>query len=343
MDIDQLEPTSNKVILIDATTDSITISWPPPPEKSSAKYILEYRGINVPEFVTLSSSVSATQAKKKNLKSSDGPFFFRVRPIGINEWMGHLCPFELTTKDEESLRMPPPNVDGGCGGYCVVVKWEEFTKGTFKVEGYELQMRELNPGGNRWVTVAPFIRGTEARKRNLKEGVQYQFRIMPAKTMRLVKFSSPSEAVSVTALAPGVTELFKGLPHNCLIQPDRSHIGLEAALGNKVILLFASARWCQPSRIYTPQLFGFYNSNKSDVEIIYVSCDHNESEFQIHFSSMPWKAVPYGIRLRERLLAKIQIKNIPRLVVLNRQGEIMVENAQTQKLDVASWKNNPKF
>lgn len=226
----------------------------------------------------------------------------------------------------------------------MIVRWPEFQKGTFKVEGYELQMRELHPGGKRWVTVAPFIRGTEARKRNLKENVQYQFRVMPAKTARLVRFSSPSEVVSVTALSPGLTELFKGLPHNCLLQaPERSHIGLDTALSGKMVLLYASAGWNQACRIFTPQLMGFYHTHKHEVEIIFISCDRSETEFQQYFATMPWMAVPFGARLREKLLAFVKIQTVPRLVVLDRKGGIMIDHAERGKLDVPLWRSNPYY
>lgn len=343
-------------------------------QKSTVKYTLQYRCSDEIDFVTLSSSLSGTTIKKKNLSAGKSPFFFRVRPnvdppqipdsscststssrsvpkplaMKTPTWMSNLCPYRLTTIHEESLRMQPPHVDGDVGNHSITIRWEPYEPHFLRerdVEGYELQMREADEGGKIWQTVSHCLKGLEARKRNLREGAKYQFRVAPAKRFGgLVQFSSPSEEVCSVSLSTGMKDLFKGLPYKCFLQgPESTHISFDVAISNKIVLLYASAGWNHVCRVYTPQLMGFYKNHKTEVDIVFLSCDNNSEEFRTYFQTMPWKAVPYECKLREKLLAWISIKTIPRLVVLNSKGKILVDNAADGVLDAKAWRTNPNF
>jgi len=69
--------------------------------------------------------------------------------------------------------------------------------------------------------------------------------------------------------------------------------------GTKYIGLLFSADWCAPCHTMMPLLRNFYtdiNLDERQFEIILVSNDHSEKDYNKHFGAMPWAALPYGDR-----------------------------------------------
>ena len=64
--------------------------------------------------------------------------------------------------------------------------------------------------------------------------------------------------------------------------------------GMKVGLLF-SAAWCKPCTKMTPEIIKYYENNNGgkDFEIIYISGDVDEMQFQKYYSKMPWFALDF--------------------------------------------------
>ena len=96
-----------------------------------------------------------------------------------------------------------------------------------------------------------------------------------------------------------------------------------------LVALYFSAHWCPPCGFFTPQLRDFYNAinkNEKRLEIVWVSSDEDEEEFEEYFEDMPWLAVPYESEenedLREEISEKFSITAIPQLFVLNKDGTI---------------------
>lgn len=50
------------------------------------------------------------------------------------------------------------------------------------------------------------------------------------------------------------------------------------------------AHWCPPCRGFTPQLVDFYNKYREEknFEIIFVSLDNDDRQFQEYYDQMPW-------------------------------------------------------
>lgn len=156
-----------------------------------------------------------------------------------------------------------------------------------------------------------------------------------------IPFSSPSDTIVALGLSDGITRLFDGLDDDTLLQnPGSQLVPLADALGGKeFILLYASAHWCPPCRKFTPLLANWYAKSQQSVEVVFLSCDHDESGFQSYYKDMPWLAVPFDDDARENLLGHIRVQGIPRLVVLDgKTGRVLVDNAVGQQLDVSHWR-----
>ena len=87
--------------------------------------------------------------------------------------------------------------------------------------------------------------------------------------------------------------------------PDKKKISeIETSLfagSGKVLGLYFSAHWCPPCRAFTPQLAQWYNkvkksSNGENFDIVFLSSDRDEAQFNEYLQLMPWYAVPYEDR-----------------------------------------------
>lgn len=119
----------------------------------------------------------------------------------------------------------------------------------------------------------------------------------------------------------------------------------EAALNSKVVGIYFSAHWCGPCRQFTPMLIEFYKNFKSmdaPFEIIFVSSDSSQQEFNNYYKDMPWLAIPFGDERIELLNNAYEIQGIPTLILVNPQTgemlsadgrELIMEGGENQILD----------
>ena len=98
-----------------------------------------------------------------------------------------------------------------------------------------------------------------------------------------------------------------------------------------LIALYFSAHWCPPCRMFTPKLAEFYktvNKDKKEIEVIFVSLDQNEDQFNEYYESMPWITVPYESDNRELLSDTYGIQGIPALLVFKSNGKLIDKNGR---------------
>ena len=113
------------------------------------------------------------------------------------------------------------------------------------------------------------------------------------------------------------------------------------------IAIYFSAHWCPPCRNFTPVLADFYNEVNKDskqLEIIFVSCDQGQEQFDSYYGSMPWAAVPFDPAKKQAISQKIPFSGIPYLVVMNKDGSIKSTDGRADVSNqgpacIASWKN----
>lgn len=84
----------------------------------------------------------------------------------------------------------------------------------------------------------------------------------------------------------------------------------------KYVLVYFSAHWCPPCRMFTPQMAAFYKANKKkdNFEILFVSRDRSEMDMFNYMNQMPWLGVKYQSPAAEKLMG-LAGPGIPCLVI----------------------------
>lgn len=78
--------------------------------------------------------------------------------------------------------------------------------------------------------------------------------------------------------------------------PERKTVPVRE-LSQRLVGLYFSADWCGPCKQFTPVLQDLYNHLRAlgddQLEVVYISSDHEQAEFDSYYSEMPWLALRY--------------------------------------------------
>jgi hypothetical protein len=81
---------------------------------------------------------------------------------------------------------------------------------------------------------------------------------------------------------------------------------------------------------FTPILSKFYSHRKElgfdDLEIIFVSADNEESEFQEYYGEMPWLTLPFKDPRCDILSERFEVEGIPCLVILDADRKVVTKD-----------------
>jgi len=104
-----------------------------------------------------------------------------------------------------------------------------------------------------------------------------------------------------------------------------------ADLMGKVFAFYFSAHWCPPCRGFTPQLAEWYTKSLKDkgLEIVFVSSDKSEDQFDEYFSEQPWLALDYSDRkLKNELSELFGVEGIPSVVIIDSDGSVISKDGR---------------
>jgi len=113
----------------------------------------------------------------------------------------------------------------------------------------------------------------------------------------------------------------------------------NALANSRLVALYFSASWCTPCRGFTPMLIEFYNVLKEEVasthglEIVFVSSDRSDGEFQQYYKKMPFRAMQFSQRdLAQRAKSLFGVRGIPSLVIIDSlSGRIVVPPDESRR------------
>merc|ERR1712093_703461 len=106
---------------------------------------------------------------------------------------------------------------------------------------------------------------------------------------------------------------------------DGQELKGESLLG-KVFAFYFSAHWCPPCRGFTPQLAEWYSKDlkSKGLEVVFVSSDKDQQQFEDYFKDMPWLALDFEDRKRKAQLSSMfGVRGIPALVIIDTDGSVI--------------------
>ncbi|CAK4616280.1 hypothetical protein LEN26_002338 [Aphanomyces euteiches] len=131
-----------------------------------------------------------------------------------------------------------------------------------------------------------------------------------------------------------MTSPFVELLGSTLVTKDaeKKEVSTETHLKGKVVGIYFSAHWCPPCRRFTPVLSKYYTmmqEKQTPFEVVFISWDNNQEEFDEYFGEMPWTAIPYASRdIQETLNKKYNVESIPTFILLDEFGQVINRNAR---------------
>ncbi|XP_040398413.1 nucleoredoxin-like protein 1 [Cygnus olor] len=136
---------------------------------------------------------------------------------------------------------------------------------------------------------------------------------------------------------------------------DRDEVETERELGqaleNKVLLLYFGAAGCPRCRRFAPVLRDFfvrltdefYVERASQLGLVYVSRDATAQQQDAFLKTMPkrWLSLPFGDQFKRELEQRFAVSDVPRVVVLKPNGEVIAGNAveEISRLGPACFRN----
>ena len=117
------------------------------------------------------------------------------------------------------------------------------------------------------------------------------------------------------------------LANTQLIKKDKTTVaGSDALAGKKKVLVYFSAHWCPPCRMFTPMLNEAYTDElkAANVEVVFVSSDQGADEAFSYFSNDhgDWLLVPHGSQAGNELEKLCSVRGIPTLAMFNADGSL---------------------
>jgi nucleoredoxin len=128
-----------------------------------------------------------------------------------------------------------------------------------------------------------------------------------------------------------MAELFEG----ATLLSKHGEVKAEEALKDaKLIGIYFSMHNCPPCREFTPifsELYNELNGSEKVIEVVFLSGDKTQEEFDQYYGEMPWLALPRGDSRLAILAKKFEVKGVPRLIVVKQDGTV-VENSGVRKV-----------
>ncbi|OQR76972.1 putative nucleoredoxin 3-like [Tropilaelaps mercedesae] len=161
----------------------------------------------------------------------------------------------------------------------------------------------------------------------------------------VIKLIIGGPASSGSSITPDAGSTMEILKKTTVAKRDRSSKAFSEVLEDcDIILIYFSAHWCPPCRMFTPILADVYSQLKKQhkkVEVIFVSSDRDEASMYQYMeeSHGDWFTVTFNDSARSELGKHFSVRGIPTLIVLGKDGTVISTDGRSavQNNGAAAW------
>jgi len=124
--------------------------------------------------------------------------------------------------------------------------------------------------------------------------------------------------------------------HN-LLSKSGEISAIDAFSSAPVLAIYFAANWCLVCKEFTPVLIENYNkwnAKSKEIEIVMISRDRDQAEFNEHYKELPWLALPLQeIELMVTLRNVYRIEGLPTFIIIEKSGIILNGDAR-EEIDI---------
>ncbi|KAJ6839340.1 putative nucleoredoxin 1 [Iris pallida] len=168
--------------------------------------------------------------------------------------------------------------------------------------------------------------GKVVNEKAVQAVIEYGSESYPFTQERIAKMKADEEAAKKEQTLQSV---LVSPSRDFLISNDGSKVPVLQLEGKIVGLYFCVSSYV-PCNKFTPKLAAVHKELKEKgegFEVVLVSLDSEESSFKTGFADMPWLAIPFKDKSRDRLVRYFELETIPTLVVIGSDGKTLMSNA----------------
>ncbi|XP_034270808.1 immunoglobulin-like and fibronectin type III domain-containing protein 1 [Pantherophis guttatus] len=196
--IDKPQSPTGPVAVVDSSANGITIQWKPPRDdggKPIQSYIIERQQVGRKTWVTLGKTSGSSTIFTTNKVEHDTSYYFRVKAVNSLGTSEALESDEVMAAAKASPSPPAPPKVNSANKDAITISWSAPHKiGNSRILGYRVEKRKK--GSNFWTSVTDLpITDRKYTVNNLKEGLQYEFRVAAINNSGVGEASAPSEAI----------------------------------------------------------------------------------------------------------------------------------------------------
>uniref|UniRef100_A0A674J7Z2 Immunoglobulin like and fibronectin type III domain containing 1 n=1 Tax=Terrapene triunguis TaxID=2587831 RepID=A0A674J7Z2_9SAUR len=196
--IDKPQKPIGPIEVVDSSTTGITIQWKPPKDDGGTpvqNYIIERQQVGRKTWVTLGETSRNNSTFTTNKVGQDKSYRFRVRAVNAEGKSKALESDEVMAATKAFPGPPAPPQFVSANKESITLSWAAPPKtGNSRILGYIVEKRKK--GSNIWTPITDLpITDRKWMVTDLKEGLQYEFRVAAVNAAGAGEASAPSDAV----------------------------------------------------------------------------------------------------------------------------------------------------
>ncbi|XP_048354060.1 immunoglobulin-like and fibronectin type III domain-containing protein 1 isoform X20 [Sphaerodactylus townsendi] len=196
--LDKPQPPVGPIEVVDTSTSGITIQWKPPKDdggKPVQRYIIERQQVGRKTWLTLGETNGNSTIFTTSKVEHDKSYYFKVKAVNAEGTSEALESEEVMAATKVFPGPPAPPKIVSANKDAITLSWGPPHKaGNSRISGYIVE--KCKKGSNTWTPVSNLpITDKKYTVTDLKEGLQYEFRVAAINAAGAGEASVPSEAV----------------------------------------------------------------------------------------------------------------------------------------------------